>query len=753
MKKMKLLALVLALLLVLCGCSAKDEKAAAPTAAPVTEAPTAEPTEAPTAAPTEAPTAAPTEAPTAAPTEAPTAEPTEAPTAEPTAEPTEAPAAEAAEASAVLEIAEGELTEYVGDAVLASAYNGDVTVTLFEVQDEYDALLDSYIAYYAQYGYDMDEYDVSFQESVANEAVQMRISQEVAMHHANAQGYVLTPEREEEIKAEADAAMASMREYYEAYLGYYGYEGEELSSIVDEELAAAGYTLDLMIESVKLNDVLTYLFELGTEGVTITDEEVKASFDAKVAAQQESYADVDTFINDYMNGADIVYTPEGVRLLNCIYIALEDAAETAAEATPSEATPAEAAETDPANLTGLAKANAVLAKIRAGEDFTAMMEAYNEDSSTPEEMAKGYPVAAGSVMYGEAFAAGAMALENVGDVSDVITTEYGYFIIKYASDFTAGAADFEARKDAETEEALAAKENEAYSAYVDKMIDEANIEMMDLSPLYHIYVAETIEAKIEFASVTAETDLTDMPAGDAVAKLAAGATADVLGRIGVDGEEYAFVSIPGTAFKGYVNASVLTVMEPDEALAADNAAMATACEAIDKLPTFTIAMNDGSLIYGELYPDVTPESVGNFVFLANGGFYNGLVFHRVIPGFMIQGGDPNGDGTGGPGYAIKGEFSNNGVENALSHTRGVLSMARSSAMDSAGSQFFIMHADNDYLDGDYAAFGLVLGGIETVDLIASVPTNSNDKPMTEQVMREVYVETYGQTYEFTRLED
>ena len=160
MKKMKLLALVLALLLVLCGCSAKDEKAAAPTAAPATEAPTAEPT--------------------AAPTEAPTAAPTEAPTAEPTAEPTEAPAAEAAEASAVLEIAEGELTEYVGDAVLASAYNGDVTVTLFEVQDEYDALLDSYIAYYAQYGYDMDEYDVSFQESVANEAVQMRISQEVA---------------------------------------------------------------------------------------------------------------------------------------------------------------------------------------------------------------------------------------------------------------------------------------------------------------------------------------------------------------------------------------------------------------------------------------------------------------------------------------------------------------------------------------------------------------------------------------------
>ncbi|MCI7735648.1 MAG: peptidylprolyl isomerase [Clostridiales bacterium] len=164
-------------------------------------------------------------------------------------------------------------------------------------------------------------------------------------------------------------------------------------------------------------------------------------------------------------------------------------------------------------------------------------------------------------------------------------------------------------------------------------------------------------------------------------------------------------------------------------------------------------MNDGSLIYGELYPDVAPETVGNFISLAGEGFYDGLTFHRVIPGFMIQGGDPNGDGTGGPGYAIRGEFSNNGVQNDLSHTRGVLSMARSSAMDSAGSQFFIMHADNDYLDGDYAAFGMVLGGIETVDLIASVPTDSNDKPRNEQAMRTIYVETYGKTYTFTRLED
>ena len=164
-------------------------------------------------------------------------------------------------------------------------------------------------------------------------------------------------------------------------------------------------------------------------------------------------------------------------------------------------------------------------------------------------------------------------------------------------------------------------------------------------------------------------------------------------------------------------------------------------------------MNDGSVIYGELYPEIAPESVGNFISLANQNYYDNLIFHRVIAGFMIQGGDPNGDGTGGPGYAIKGEFTSNGVENNLSHTRGVLSMARSSAMDSAGSQFFIMHADSTYLDGDYAAFGMVLGGIENVDLIASQPTNSSDRPMTDMTMRNVYVETYGVEYTFTKLED
>ena len=149
-------------------------------------------------------------------------------------------------------------------------------------------------------------------------------------------------------------------------------------------------------------------------------------------------------------------------------------------------------------------------------------------------------------------------------------------------------------------------------------------------------------------------------------------------------------------------------------------------------PIVTIQMKDGSIMKAELYPDIAPITVKNFVELASKGFYNGLIFHRVIPGFMIQGGDPEGTGMGGPGYCIKGEFSANGVKNDLKHTRGVLSMARARDYDSAGSQFFIMHADYPYLDGDYAAFGKLIEGIEVVDKIASVKTDYNDRPLVEQ---------------------
>ena len=156
-------------------------------------------------------------------------------------------------------------------------------------------------------------------------------------------------------------------------------------------------------------------------------------------------------------------------------------------------------------------------------------------------------------------------------------------------------------------------------------------------------------------------------------------------------------------------------------------------------PTFVITMADGREMKGELYPDIAPQSVGNFIALANSGFYDGLIFHRVIPGFMIQGGDPKGTGMGGPGYTIKGEFRANGVVNNLKHERGVISMARSMMPDSAGSQFFIMHADAPHLDGQYAAFGRVIEGIEEVDKIAAARTSRGDRPVTDQRMKKVTV--------------
>ena len=168
-------------------------------------------------------------------------------------------------------------------------------------------------------------------------------------------------------------------------------------------------------------------------------------------------------------------------------------------------------------------------------------------------------------------------------------------------------------------------------------------------------------------------------------------------------------------------------------------------------PTFVITMADGREMKGELYPDIAPPSVGNFIALANSGFYDGLIFHRVIPGFMIQGGDPKGTGMGGPGYRIKGEFAMNGVNNPLKHTYGVLSMARSMMPDSAGSQFFIMTSDSPHLDGQYAAFGKVLEGMDVADAIVSVKRDRMDKPLEPQTMKSIRVETFGQTYPFEQM--
>ena len=163
-------------------------------------------------------------------------------------------------------------------------------------------------------------------------------------------------------------------------------------------------------------------------------------------------------------------------------------------------------------------------------------------------------------------------------------------------------------------------------------------------------------------------------------------------------------------------------------------------------PIVTIEMENGGVIKAELYPEVAPNTVNNFVSLVKQGFYDGIIFHRVIPGFMIQGGDPKGVGSGGPGYSIKGEFNSNGFKNDLLHTRGVLSMARTMAPNSAGSQFFIMHEDAPHLDGQYAACGKVIEGIEVVDEICKVRTDYNDRPRINQTMKKVTVDTFGVDY-------
>lgn len=163
-------------------------------------------------------------------------------------------------------------------------------------------------------------------------------------------------------------------------------------------------------------------------------------------------------------------------------------------------------------------------------------------------------------------------------------------------------------------------------------------------------------------------------------------------------------------------------------------------------PVVTITMANGDVMKAELYPEIAPNTVNNFISLVSKGYYDGLIFHRVIAGFMIQGGCPNGNGMGGPGYSIKGEFTQNGFKNTLKHTEGVLSMARAMNPNSAGSQFFIMHQNSPHLDGQYAAFGKIIEGLEVVDKIAQVGTDWQDRPMVPQIIESMTVETFGESY-------
>ena len=187
------------------------------------------------------------------------------------------------------------------DLVLATAFDGEVSVSMSEVKAEFDEMLDAYVAYYSQYGYEMDKYDVEFQNSVAQETVQMKLSQKVAERHAIDTGYELNQEKDEAFQAEAMVAMAEMVEYYTQYLLSYGVPEDQIDEVVQSELEAAGYTYDVLYESAKLKGVLDHLYALGTEGVTVTDEEVKAAFDAKIPEQKATYdADADAFISAYI---------------------------------------------------------------------------------------------------------------------------------------------------------------------------------------------------------------------------------------------------------------------------------------------------------------------------------------------------------------------------------------------------------------------------------------------------------------------
>ena len=168
---------------------------------------------------------------------------------------------------------------------------------------------------------------------------------------------------------------------------------------------------------------------------------------------------------------------------------------------------------------------------------------------------------------------------------------------------------------------------------------------------------------------------------------------------------------------------------------------------MEQNPLVKLEMENGSVVEVELFPQVAPNTVNNFISLVQQGFYNGVIFHRVIPGFMVQGGDPTGTGTGGPGYCIQGEFKSNGFENQLKHQRGVISMARTMAPNSAGCQFFIMVANSPHLDGDYAAFGQVVSGMEEIDRIVAVERDSMDRPLENQVIQAVTVNTFGAEYE------
>ena len=635
--------------------------------------------------------------------------------------------------------------------VIATA--GDLSITYDEVYALVRTTINDYANYYQQYyGYQVDTADEEFQRSIAELVVENELYVKILTAKAEELGLGATEEELAAIHEQAQSEYDNIVDYYTSYFSSNAEEGADVDAQVQSFIEESGYTLEFIESQLKMSALLETLYAHVTQDVTVTDEEVRAAFDTEIASLKETYdADKDEFLSAYLNGEQLRYTPEGIRLVQNIYVVKDEED----ESDESEATDGET-DADDTPLTGRAKIEAAKAELDAGADFAEVAAKYTEDGSHLDELlVNGYPVFFGSGMYEQSFVDNAMALENVGDVSAIVETSYGYHLLRYAAELTPGPIAFELVSDEMRETALSEKKDDVYLAQETAWLEEQEIVMLNLDALIEkAEVEPAAQAELIFASVNADTQLFDMPGGSALYDLKTGVTLSIEGKITVDETEFAYVTVLGSTATGYVPTQALTVIPQEDAEAGIYAEGVIALDADvqGKKPVFTIVMNDGSVMYGELYPDIAPESVGNFIALANADFYSGVIFHRVISGFMIQGGDPTGTGTGGPGYAIKGEFTSNGVENGLSHVRGVLSMARSSEMDSAGSQFFICHADSTFLDGEYAGFGMLLGGFDTLDAIAAVRTSS-DRPVTDQIMKLVHVETYGAEYAFTKIED
>ena len=626
------------------------------------------------------------------------------------------------------------------DPVVATVNGTDVLRS--DVETLMTAMMQQLLSYYQQnMGQMLDPTDEEVQRYVASFTLDNYTAQLALTEKARSLA-LFTPEEEAAWLAEGVAQYQESLEQYKAYVQTMMPDAtdEDLTAFVLEMLATEGYTEEIGVDEYVQRKVFESLYAYATRDITASEEAVRAAYAELVQTAKDTYeGDMNLFLDDYINGAEISYNPAGIRLVQHILLA----------PTTEEEFPVV-----------VAQAEGILAELAEGMTFADAMAAYSLDtSSMMPPLDAGYPIFEGALGYPEEFLTAGMALAQVGDISGVVQTDASVHILRYAGDVPTGEVPFETVQEAFTEVLLETQKNEAYTAQQEAWLTEATI-TTDIEPL--IVIVPLPEAAVPvtlFAKVSAtQTALLDRPAGIPLALMDAGVTMTIEGQIGQDDEVFAYGAVYGTPWVGYVRLADVTLIAQDEAEGQPfpegvHPQTLTEEEVAGKLPLFTLVMNDGSLLYGELYPETAPQSVGSFVALANAEFYNGLIFHRIIPGFMIQGGDPTGTGMGDAGYSIRGEFSANGVENPVLHERGVLSMARSNMpLDSASSQFFICVATYPSLDGQYAAFGRVLDGMEIADAIVNTPRDGNNLPLVPQQMKLVHVETYGVEYPFDKLD-